>query len=148
MGFYGNYFNEVSVNSKLDKEFNSKEHLELDSFKSVRITKTQIDKYKELKHCKSENCEGFIWLDGDKVICYVNVETKDNDEKWIQALEVMKDYQGKGIANQLLYVATSNLGARYLSVNKKNEIAIKLYKDYGFKIYDETDIMYFMKLGR
>lgn len=60
----------------------------------------------------------------------------------------MKDYQGKGIANQLLYVATSNLGARYLSVNKKNEIAIKIYKDYGFKIYDETDIMYFMKFSR
>ena len=36
------------------------------------------------------------------------------------------------------------LGATNLSVSKNNEVAIKLYKSYGFSTYKSTDSMYFM----
>ena len=58
----------------------------------------------------------------------------------------MDNYKSHGLSKQLLDIAVKKLNANDLSVNKNNEIAIKLYKDYGFKVYKESDTMLFMKI--
>ena len=65
-------------------------------------------------------------------------------DKYIQAIEVDKQYQGMGIGKRLLNDLI-NMGAIRLSVNKKNTIAKKMY-DKQFKVEDEDDHMYYMVL--
>ena len=84
----------------------------------------------------------------ENLVLTIVVETKNNDEKWIQALEVEPEFRGHNLGNQLLDFAINQMDARFLSVRKTNKIAISLYKKHGFKIYDETDSMYFMKLDK
>ena len=100
-----------------------------------------------LKHIRP-TCKGWLYLDDKgQFAALVATEEKENGEIWIQALEIAKKYQGYGLSYKLLEKAHNN-GAKFLSVNKKNEIAIKVYKNYGFKIYDETNTMYFMSVGK
>ena len=153
MSIYGNYINESGLKSSIDKDFIKKEKLKLSSFKKEKITQTIIDKYKEkykyLKHLRvQKNTEGYFWFKDDNIICTLMVEHKDNDEYWIQALEITKDYQGHGLSNQLLDVATKELHAEYLSVYKDNLLAKNIYEKYGFKVFDETKAMLMMKLSK
>ena len=101
--------------------------------------------YPRLRHIRITNkTKGFIWTEGSDVVAIVNVEEKDDDTKWIQALEVFGKCKGKGLSKQVLDVAVKQLGATRLSVAKNNDIALHVYKSYGFKIDKTTDSMYFM----
>lgn len=119
-----------------------------ESLSKQKLTESLVSKYKNqikgLSHVRiGNNCIGYMYFDNDNLVGYINIEKKDK-ETWIQALEVNKEYQGKGYGKYLLKECESN-GAKYLSVNKKNEKAINLYKSNGWKVYEETDTMYFMK---
>ena len=79
----------------------------------------------------------------------VCVEDKESDgHKWIQALEVYHEFREYGLGRQLLDYAVKKLGAEYLSVSKKNEIAVEMYQEYGFKLYKETQDMFFYTLNK
>ena len=144
------FFNETKISSNtLDKNFKSKGKRYLNEFKKVLITKMIIDKYKEkykgLKHIRiNKNTKGYIFLDNTNIVALVMTEKKPDNNIWIQALEVSSKYKGYGLGNQLLKFAIS-MKATYLSVNKKNKIAYEMYKKSGFKVYKETESMYFMK---
>ncbi len=123
----------------------------------IPITQENVDKFIGksdkslsigLKHLRvNENVKGYIWYRGNNVIAYVAVEKQD-EGNMIIALEVSSEYQNKGIGKQLLSFAEKEFKADHLSVNKKNDKAIKLYEDAGWEIYDESDYMFFMhKLG-
>ena len=94
--------------STIDKNFRAKGKLSLSSFKKIRINERIIEKYKKeyplLKHvrCKDTNeyiCDGYMWLDGDKLVCVVgSCEYLDNHEKYIVSLEVMNNYKGYGLS--------------------------------------------------
>jgi ribosomal protein S18 acetylase RimI-like enzyme len=114
-------------------------------FKKVKLDKKLIESDKEFKHLRTDNCKGYAFYDKDNLVGYVNTERKSN-EIWIQALVIKPEYQSQGYGRDILDIAVKDLKARYLSVNKKNDIAISLYKKYGFKIYKETESMYFMSL--
>lgn len=137
------------VSSTLTKDFKSKGKKSLSSFKKIKLSKEVISKYKNdfkpLKHIR-ETCEGYLYLDNNKCVAILAVEDK-GDSKFIQAIEINKEYQGYGLSKQLLSVATNNLKATRLSVNKSNEVAISIYKKYGFKTYKETDAMLFMSIN-
>ena len=130
------------------------EGLKLTSFKKMKITKQLCDKlskkYPMIKHLRiNSNTNGFFFMESsEKLVATIVVETKENDEKWIQALEVESDFKGRKLGHQLLEFAVTQMGARFLSVRKTNKIAINLYKKHGFKIYNETESMYFMKLDK
>lgn len=142
--------------STIDKDFKSKGKKSLSNFKKVHITETIIDKYKKeypmLRHvrCKDTKdyiCDGYIWLDNDKLVCMVgSCEYTDDNTKWIVSLEIMKDYRGYGLSSQILDYAVKNMNCKYLSVNKKNEVAKRIYDNYGFKVYHEDDTMYYMTI--
>ena len=138
-----------SINSAVSKDYKPKGKKTLSSFTKVKLSKESINKYKNtfkaLKHIK-EKCTGYIYLDKNIPIAVIAVEEKE-DCKFIQALEIDKKYQGYGLSKQLLHIATDELKATRLSVNKNNNLAYDIYKKYGFKDYDETDSMIFMSIN-
>ena len=114
-------------------------------YKKIKIDKSLIESDPVFKHIREDHCRGYAFYDKDKLVGFVNVEDKDG-ESWIQALEIMPDYRNQGLGKSILDIAVKELKANYLSVNKKNTIAISMYKKYGFKVYKETESMYFMSL--
>ena len=159
---FRDYFKNKSINesvsSSLDANYISKGKKNLSSFKKVHITETIINKYKKeypfLKHvrCKDTDqyiCDGYIWFDNDKLAAMVgSCLYTDDKTKWIVSLEIIKDYRGYGLSKQILDFATKTMNCKYLSVNKNNKIAKKVYDDYGFKVYHESDTMYYMTIDK
>ena len=147
-----------STKSTLNKDYKPKGKKNLSSFKRVQITETVIDKYKKdypfLKHvrCKDTNyyiCDGYIWFDNNELVAIVgSCEYTDDKTKWIVSLEITKNYKGYGLSKQILDYATKTMNCKYLSVNKNNKIAKKVYDDYGFKVYQESDSMYYMTIDK
>lgn len=140
-------FHELS--SSVEKDFSSKKDMSLSQFTKIRLTDAIVQVYGQaypsLRHIRiNKDTKGYVWLNDKQVVGYINVEEKDDDYKWIQAFEIYEPYKGHGLSKQMLNVAIREFGATNLSVSKNNEVAIKLYKSYGFKTYKTTDSMYFM----
>ena len=141
--------------SIIDKNFKTKGKLSLSSFKKIHITEDVINKYKNdypmLKHvrCKDTKeyiCDGYMWLDNNKLACMVgSCEYRDDHSKYIVSLEVTDEYKGYGLSKQLLAFAVNDMKCSKLSVNKNNEVAKKVYDDFGFKVFHEDDNMYYME---
>lgn len=139
--------NELSVSNDIEAGFQPKSKLSLNKFKKVSMTKEFLNKYKDryksLIHVDANDfCTRVAFMDGNKIVAYVSV---DNYRKYIQGMEITKDYTGHGLSTQLLDYAVHSLGARFLSVNKKNNLAISIYKKYGFKTYKSDSIMLYME---
>lgn len=142
------------VVSHINPKYVGKETFNLSDYTRVPINANTLSKYKGenpmLKHIREDD-HGVLWLDGHNVVGVVGVaphkETVNHEQMWIHGFEISKDYRGHGLAKQMLDVAVRELGAEYLSVAKKNEVAIELYKKVGFVSYGENRDMYFMKLG-
>ena len=142
--------------SSLNTNYKPKGKLNLSSLRKERITSELIDKFKSeypfLKHvrCKDTDtyvCDGYIWFKNDKLVCMVgSCKYTDDNTKWIVSLEIMKEYKGYGLSSQIVDFAVKELHCNYLSVNKNNEIALKVYEKYGFKTYHEDKNMFYMKL--
>lgn len=142
-------FNESSIT-----ENTSDGKIYLSQFSRIRITQSVLDyyknrnieKYKNLNNLRlSNNTEGYFWTDSrDEIVAILMVEYKSNGQIWIRALEVNKEYQNRGLYEQVLKYATDILHARYLCIDKNNKAAIQMCEQAGFKIYDETDDVYFM----
>jgi Acetyltransferases len=153
---YVNFYNfdidiisEMTVASKLDNDFKAKKKT-LPNQKFIKITKEVIAKYKpeckSLSHVRTDNdYEGYVLLSNDDLLGYVNVNIKN---KSLQAVYVHDNYRGCGIGNKLLSYAMVELGAENLSVSKKNEVAIKMYKNNGFeKTGEDKNMIYMSKLA-
>lgn len=145
-----------SVYSSLDANFRPKGKKNLSSFKRVHITEYIIEKYKKeyplLRHvrCKDTKiytCDGYMWFDNNKLVAVVgSCEYNDDNTKWIVSLEIMDEYKGYGLSKQILDYAVKIMNCKYLSVNKNNKIAKMIYDKYGFKVYEESDTMFYMTI--
>ena len=116
-------------------------------FKEIDLNNINVKKYKSknkgLSHIRiGKDYKGYIYIDkNDNVVGFVNMRISN---KYIQAIEIDKQYQGQGLGRKLLNKLI-NMGAERLSVNKKNIIAKKMY-DKQFKVVDEDENMYYMVL--
>ena len=137
------------------KEMNKKLPMSLSRLKKIKLDDKVIKKYEAyldgLSHVRTtNNCTGYLWVDPKhKVrmtnleipVCYYNVQHKKDENSdtgeviWIQAIEVNPDYQGRGLAKQLLDICINEEHATNLAVNKDNEVAIRLYRSKGFVPY-------------
>lgn len=127
--------------------FESTINKSLSSYKRVKLINIP-EKYSDqkiLKHVETSN-NGYIWVDNDTIIAVLSINQKEDNQIWIQALEVLDKYRGNGFGKELLDIAVKEFNANYLSVNKKNALAKRMYDKYGFKVYKETEYMYFMCL--
>ena len=137
------------------EEMNKKLPMSLSRLKKIKLDDKVIKKYEAhldgLSHVRTtNNCTGYLWVDPKhKVrmtnleipVCYYNVQHKKDENSdtgeviWIQAIEVNPDYQGRGLAKQLLDICINEEHATNLAVNKDNEVAIRLYRSKGFVPY-------------
>ena len=117
------------------------------NFKKIDLNNLNINKYKSkcrsLSHIRTgKDYKGYIYIDKqDDVVGFINMRLSD---KYIQAIEVSPEYQGKGLGKTLLNELIK-MGAIRLSVNKKNTKAKKMY-DKLFKVEKEDKHMYYMVL--
>lgn len=123
--------------------------LKNNKLKEIPYNQENIDKYKSkdnlLRHARYIKglTNGIFIVDEDSsLVGYIAWEGDT-----IITLEVISNYRNNGIATKLLSKAVNN-GANKLTVNKHNISAINLYKNLGWKIYDETDKIYFMKFQK
>ena len=131
-------------------------YIKLSSLKKVRITEYLINKYKQeypvLRHvrCKDTDeyvCDGYMWFKDNNLVCYVgSCQYTDDNTKWIVSLEIVPEYRGYGLSNQILDFCVKSMNCKYLSVAKSNQLAKKIYDKYGFKVYHEDKTMYYMTL--
>lgn len=106
-----------------------------EAFSSVELNDSSIKKYKPsykgLSHIRAgDDYHGKIIINNDEVVGFINVRKSDG---MIQGLEVNPKYRNNGVATSLLNTAVSQLGAHQLTVNRKNDIAHKLYLKNGWK---------------
>lgn len=146
--------------SKVKRNYTSRGSVKLTDFKKVRLTPASSRKYKEklkpfmmVAHYMKGD-KGYYYLDrqGD-VVAILAIVPGRYKTWWIAVMEVNKKYQGYGLARQLLDVGTKQFKATHLEVEKNNKLAVRLYKRYGFEIYDEKQYgssggnMWLMKLS-
>ena len=154
--YKGIMYQESTINelsSSVEKDYQSSKDMNISQFPKMRLTDAIIQvygqSYPSMRHIRINNrTKGYVWLKDKQIVGYINVEEKDDDSKWVQAFEIFPPYKGHGLSKQMLNIAVNEFGANYLSVSKNNELAIKVYKSYGFKIYKSSDTMHFMTKDR
>ena len=144
---FGNYYKssvregllEASLKSTIDKDFKPKGKKSLSSFQRVKITKSNIKQYTAmtgnlLRHT-NPNDNIYLYLDNGNPVGAVSVESEalSDGTKWITGIEVMEEYQGYGLGNQLLDVVMYEFGGNGLTCVKGNDIAKRMYEKRGFK---------------
>lgn len=130
------FINESEDASKLSSNFKKKSGINCkiidmnDPTVSNYIDSKMIDKY------KNTNSDGAYAVDLDKK-CHIGHIFVSKKDKAIGNFEISKKYKGYGIGEELLSYAIDKLGGNNLWVYKDNEVAINLYKKFGFKIDEE-----------
>lgn len=106
---------------------------------SDQIKRMRIDLDEHLSHKR------IIILDG-RQIGVLATHITDNGDLFINEINLLKEYQGKGIGTKLLSdILYNNLDRRIILQVFKDNPAINLYKRLGFKIYNETETHYQME---
>ena len=87
-----------------------------------------------------------ILTDNNLPFCYAHINYDDN--KYWLGICILENYQGKGYGKKIMeyifnHEKIKNIDKIYLTVDKINDIAIRLYKKYNFYIIEERD-SYFM----
>ncbi len=87
-----------------------------------------------------------VEINSCKVLGYIDGYTI-LDEADLLLIVVRKEYQNRGIGTALLkyfieHVKQKNIKKIYLEVSEKNQVAVRLYKKFGFEIYGKRENYY------
>lgn len=78
-----------------------------------------------------------IWVYEDEFVKgIVHIEDKEILELYVDLF-----FQNQGIGSELLEFAVGQMGCQYLWVLEKNIRAIKFYKEHGFLVLDERELV-------
>ena len=156
MSIYGNIIKESKDKSTLEKSFKKKNHnfkiYDLYDSKVLNLPCVKNDDRikKDLKYKIENKKNGEIAIDpsSGKFVGYVIV----NKQGTIGPLYIEKEYRGYGLSNQLFEDAVKKYKGKKLGVYSDNEIAMNLYKKFGFEKYSEKkyadgDKVFFMRLN-
>lgn len=123
------------MRSNLDPEHKQKEKKNLFDFKVTKsIECYENDPIFENAYVHTD-VQRFLFVDGkNRVAAYLEV-----DKEIIPFLKVSIDYRGCNLGYQLLDFAVKRCGARKLSCDPNNKIALRMYQNYGFKVTDESE---------
>ena len=97
---------------------------------------------------KSIHTDGLIvWYenDTDEVVCMIRPFASEG-QMWVDSVYVSPTYRKKGLCKAMLDYVTFVNGCDHLSVRKSNERAFKIYKKYGFEVYDSSGEYSYMSL--
>jgi len=146
----------------LNEDLNLRPGHEKDSKFIYMVKKTTLKHYIEQtwgswdeKFQFSRHNENFI-SDGYQIIQFKGIDIgvqkiqEDNESVEIDIIEILPEYQNKGIGTQLLNniinISTENNKFVSLQVLKANTRALKLYKHLGFHVINKNDTHLRMKL--
>jgi ribosomal protein S18 acetylase RimI-like enzyme len=109
-----------------------------------------IQEYSKKIFQKSITFEAWV---REKLIGLVAIYCNDieSHSAYITNVSIIKEYFGLGVAYQLLkmcisHVELNRFSTIILEVNMTNTPAVKLYKKYGFKIFESKESSFLMKL--
>lgn len=78
-----------------------------------------------------------IWVYEDEFVKgIVHIENKEILELYVDSF-----FQNQGIGSEILEFAVGQMGCQYLWVLEKNARAIKFYKEHGFQVSDERELV-------
>lgn len=88
-----------------------------------------------------------ILLDKDLPVGYAHIDFDDN--KYWLGICILEEYQGKGYGKKIMEYILNNekikdIDKIYLTVDKINTVAIKLYTNFDFTIIDEKETYFTM----
>lgn len=108
-----------------------------------------VDKFQSYKAMKKQIEDGYkyyLFYYNNQYIGYTCIKNEVS-RLFISKIYLIKEYRGKGLVKDAFnfydrYLIDNKLNSMYLTVNKYNTNAIKIYEKYGFKIIDDvvTDI--------
>lgn len=86
-----------------------------------------------------------ILIDNNLPVGYAHIDYDDNNH-WF-GICILDKYQGKGYGKKMMeyifnHEKIKNIDKIYLTVDKINTIAIKLYTKFGFYIIEEKDLYF------
>ena len=121
-----------------------------DGVEEIPFTKENVSKYRNTPEGEYLNrfiagpgIKGSLLVKDGVLVGAVAIQKGNGGYMWVQALEVTKKFQHQGYGKRLISIATG-LGATHLSVRKDNACALKIYKDAGFKVYQDNGAKYLM----
>ena len=142
-----------ATESESNKEYDvmytpPRETLKLSNYKAgildLGLIKAMRSDIPNLKHVRADRSTfGEIFFDDKKPVGYYQT-SHDENCTWIQAFEILPEYQGKGLSDQMLTRLLRKTNATNLSIDLDNEIAIRLYLKNGFREYARTPKMMLM----
>lgn len=108
----------------------------------VRIYGNQIPQLGNVKITR--DTLGYVWLDGNSTLVGIlNMEEKDDGNKWITVIRLAKPYETDNLYSQMLQTAISNR-ATNIKISTKAQRMPMLLKKKGFKKYKTTqDFIYY-----
>lgn len=123
---------EKTIRKAEEKDVKGIHEIEVDTFDlpwSEKSIRNQV--------VEDELSDVYVAIVHGKVAAYIGF-MKVFDEMHIANVAVKKEYRGKGLSNKLfdeiIKIADRENFKITLEVDKRNEIAINLYRKYGFKI--------------
>ena len=141
---------------EIEKDDNKRENfINLSSLYKLYMKQDVLTKYeneyRQLSHVdkNANKLRGYIYFANTKVgdkgdlVAFISVKLQSG-KTWIDCVEVDPKYRGNKLSHQLLDVACKEFGATDIKVNKNNEKAISVFKNYGFKEYDNKGNFIYM----
>ena len=155
-------FQSNSRTTKIDDDFKANGHYDLSNYRCIDVTSQVYEKYASKTNCMTDCVFGLesyhkdpkgwqndvsmkLWLDGDKPVAYLEVSSlnkrKTGGARSIHVIKIDRQYRGYGLSKQIIDYAVKRLKANWAFLMKRNEIGLKIFKDYGFKInaFDKKD---------
>lgn len=136
---------ESTLKSDLDADYKSKGNLSLSNFKKVKVSEITKEMKESpvnfLKLIDDKQDTTYIWKYNDDIVGVGSVRYIRNNDinyNWITAVQVNPKYRGYGLGNQILDFCVKELNGNALTVATDNQVALRMYKKYGFKISNES----------
>jgi len=93
-----------------------------------------------------DSTKGVIYIDENHVVVgYVAIKKLIDGNRKLIRLEVSEEYKGHGYDVDLLEIAVDEFCVNTLSINK-NDDSLQFYLTHGWKVYNDNDTNYILKL--
>ena len=120
------------------------------------IKKIDSDNFRYYKNrdlsCLKNHFYTILLMINNISVGYGHIDYNHLDKKYFLGICILSNYQNNGYGNIIMnclinkFNETFGLSELFLTVDKNNIKAIKLYKKFNFNIYFETNDFYLMKL--